>query len=115
MLLGGSLDLIISTINVPLDIPGLLGTLAAKGRIHVVGAVPQPMEVPAFGLINGQKSISGSPTGSPSAIDLMLDFSARHGIAPITEHFALSQVNETLDHLRSGKARYRIVLENDFS
>jgi alcohol/geraniol dehydrogenase (NADP+) len=111
--LAGSLDLIISTINVPLDIPGLLGTLAPKGRIHVVGAILEPMPVPAFGLISGQKSISGSPTGSPSAIDQMLAFSARHQIAPVTENFKLSQVNEALDHLRSGKARYRIVLEND--
>jgi D-arabinose 1-dehydrogenase-like Zn-dependent alcohol dehydrogenase len=67
--IAGSLDLIISTINVPLDIPGLLGTLAPKGVIHVVGAVLEPMQVPAFGLIAGQKSVAGSPDGSPSAID----------------------------------------------
>jgi uncharacterized zinc-type alcohol dehydrogenase-like protein len=113
--LAGSLDLIISTINVPLDVPGLLGTLAPKGRLHVVGAVLKPMEVPAFGLIFAQKSISGSPTGSPSAIDKMLDFSARHSIAPVTEHFPMSRVNDAFEHLRSGKARYRIVLENDLN
>lgn len=111
--LAGSLDLIISTINVPIDVPGLLATLAPKGRIHVVGAVLEPLPVPAIDLIFGQKSISGSPTGSPSAIDQMLAFSARHGIAPVTEHFPMSKVNDALDHLRSGKARYRIVLEND--
>jgi uncharacterized zinc-type alcohol dehydrogenase-like protein len=113
--LAGSLDLIISTINVPLDVPGLLGTLAPEGRLHVVGAVLEPLPVPAFGLISGQKSIAGSPTGSPSAIDQMLEFSARHGIAPVTETFPLSKVNDALEHLRSGKARYRIVLENDLS
>jgi uncharacterized zinc-type alcohol dehydrogenase-like protein len=113
--LAGSLDLIISTINVPLDVPGLLDTLAPHGRLHVVGAVLKPLEVPAFSLIMGQKSISGSPTGSPSAIDRMLDFSARHSIAPITEHFPMSKVNDALEHLRSGKARYRIVLENDLN
>jgi uncharacterized zinc-type alcohol dehydrogenase-like protein len=113
--LSGSLDLIISTINVPFDVPGLLDTLAPKGRLHVVGAVLKPMEVPAFGLIFAQKSISGSPTGSPTAIDKMLDFSARHSIAPVTEHFPMSKVNEALEHLRSGKARYRIVLENDLN
>ncbi len=112
--LAGSLDLIISTINVPLDVSGLLDTLAPKGRLHVVGAVLEPLQVPAFGLIVGQKVISGSPTGSPSAIDQMLAFSARHGIAPVTETFAMSRVNDALDHLRSGKARYRVVLENDF-
>lgn len=111
--LSRSLDLIISTINVPLDVPALLDTLAPKGRLHVVGAVLKPLEVPAFGLIAGQKSISGSPSGSPTAISKMLDFCARHSVAPITETFPMSKVNEALEHLRSGKARYRIVLTND--
>ena len=111
--LAGSLDFIISTINVPIDVPGLLGSLAPRGRLHVVGAMLEPMQVPAMGLIFGQKSISGSPTGSPSAMDTMLAFSARHGIAPVTETFPMSKVNDALDHLRAGKARYRIVLVND--
>ena len=113
--IAGSLDLIISTINVPLDIRGLLGTLAPKGILHVVGAVLEPMPIPAFGLIMGQKSVSGSPVGSPTAIDRMLAFSARHSIAPVTEAFPMSKVNDALDHLRAGKARYRIVLVNDQS
>ena len=111
--LAGSLDLIISTINAPLDVPGLLGTLAPNGRLHVVGAILEPMPVPAFGLIMGQKAVSGSPIGSPIAISAMLDFSARHAVAPITETFPMSKVNDALEHLRSGKARYRIVLVND--
>ena len=43
----------------------------------------------------------------------MLNFSARHGVAPMIEKFPMSRVNEALEHLKSGKARYRIVLEND--
>ena len=113
--LAGSLDLIISTINVPQDIPALLGTLAPKGVLHVVGGVVEPMQVPAFGLILGEKSVSGSPTGSPTALDRMLTFSARHGVAPTIERFPMSRVNDALDRLKSGKARYRIVLENDFA
>jgi len=111
--LNRSLDLILSTINVPIDIPGLLDTLVPKGRLHVLGAILEPMQVPAFGLIAGSKSISGSPTGSPTAISSMLEFCARHGVAPITETFPMSKVNDALEHLRSGKARYRIVLTND--
>ncbi|HWD19254.1 MAG TPA: alcohol dehydrogenase, partial [Verrucomicrobiae bacterium] len=38
---------------------------------------------------------------------------ARHKIAPVTEHFPMSRVNEALDHLRAGRARYRVVLSND--
>jgi alcohol/geraniol dehydrogenase (NADP+) len=111
--IGGSLDLIISTINAPLDVAGLLDTLAPKGRLHNVGAVLKPLEVPAFNLILGQKSVSGSPAGSPTATDYMLAFSARHSIAPITETFPMSKVNDAIERLRSGKARYRIVLVND--
>jgi alcohol/geraniol dehydrogenase (NADP+) len=105
--IAGNLDLIISTINVPLDVAGLLDTLAPHGRLHVVGAILEPMPVPAMGLIFGQRSISGSPTGSPSALDTMLAFCARHGIAPVTESFPMSKVNDAMDHLRAGKARYR--------
>lgn len=111
--IAGSLDLIVSTINAPLDIPGILGALAPHGRLHVVGAMLKPMEIPAFGLIMGQKSVSGSPVGSPTTIDHMLEFSARHKIAPIVENFPLSKINDAFEHLRSGKARYRIVLTND--
>lgn len=109
----GSLDMILSTINAPLDIPGLLEALAPKGRIHNVGAVLKPMEVPAIGLILGQKSISGSPAGSPTAIDRMLAFSARHSLAPVVENFPMSKINDAFERLRAGKAHYRIVLTND--
>jgi len=46
---------------------------------------------------------------------MMLDFCARHAIAPVTETFPMSQINEAFEHLRSGKARYRFVLANDIS
>jgi uncharacterized zinc-type alcohol dehydrogenase-like protein len=110
-----SLDLILSTVSVPLDIPSLLETLAPKGRLHVVGAILKPMEIPAFGLIMGQKSVTGSPVGRPTALDRMLAFSARHSVAPVVEFFPMSKVNDALEHLRSGKARYRVVLINDFN
>jgi alcohol/geraniol dehydrogenase (NADP+) len=60
-----------------------------------------------------QRTVASSPVGSPGALATMLDFCARHSIAPITEMLPLSQVNDALDQLRSSKARYRIVLKND--
>lgn len=111
----GSLDLIISTVNVTLDWSGLLATLAPKGRLHIVGAVLEPMMINAMDLIGGQKGVSGSPIGSPTALATMLDFAARHQILPQVEHFPMSQVNAALDHLRAGKARYRVVLDADFA
>src|SRR5581483_9409869 len=92
--LSRSLDMIISTINAPLDMAAFLDTLAPKGRFHNVGAVLKPFEVPAFSLITGQRSLSGSPTGSPTAIDHMLAFSARHSVAPVVEFFPMSKVND---------------------
>lgn len=111
--LAGSLDFLLVTVNVSLDWATLLNALGPRGRLHIVGAVLEPIPVAAFSLIMGQKSISGSPLGSPAATTTMLEFCARHGVAPVIEKFPLSRVNEALDHLRSGKARYRIVLEND--
>lgn len=80
----------------------------------MVGAVPS-VSAGGFSLIGGQKSISGSPLGSPATVGEMIAFAGRHQIAPMTEHFRLSQVNEAMERLRSGQARYRIVLENDLS
>jgi uncharacterized zinc-type alcohol dehydrogenase-like protein len=112
--LGSRFDLLISTVNAKLDWDTLVGTLAPNGRLHVVGAVPEPIPVSAFSLIMQQRSVSGSPTGSPVAMATMLDFAARHDIAPQTEHFPMRQINEAFIRLESGKARYRIVLDADF-
>jgi len=112
--LAGSFDLLISTVNVKLDWDAMIGTLAPNGRLHVVGIMPDPIPVSAFSLIVQQRSISGSPSGSPATIATMLDFAARHGIAPQTEHFPMSEINEAFARLESGKARYRIVLDADF-
>ncbi len=114
-MLSGSLNAIISTVNVSLDWQALIGALAPRGKLHTVGAVLEPISLAAFPLIMGQKSLSGSPLGSPSTVATMLDFAARHGIAPTTEFFPMSKVNDALEHLKSGKARYRIVLENDLA
>lgn len=113
--IAGQLDLVIVTANAPLDWDAIIASLAPKGRLHLVGAVLEPIPVQAFALIQGQKEISGSPTGSPAAIAKMLDFCARHGIEPIVEEFPMSQVNAAMDHLRANKARYRVVLKNDFA
>ena len=63
--IAGSLDFILNTTNVSLDWNSYLGALAPKGKLHTVGAVLEPMAIPAFSLIGGEKSVSGSPLGSP--------------------------------------------------
>jgi uncharacterized zinc-type alcohol dehydrogenase-like protein len=111
----GRFDFILVTANVAQPWTDLLAALAPRGRLHVVGAVLDPMPIPAFALIGGQKSLSGSPLGSPSVTARMLDFCARHRIAPQVERFPMSRINDAFEHLRAGKARWRIVLDNDFA
>ncbi len=108
-------DFILSTVNVNLDWGAYISALAPKGRLHVVGAAPEPIPVSAFSLLTAQRQVSGSPSGAPATVAQMLDFCARHAIAPITEEFPMSQANQAMEHLRAGHARYRIVLKNDLT
>ena len=111
--LKGQLHFILNTTNKSLEWSAYISCLASNGKFHTVGAVLEPMPISAFSLIGGQKSISGSPLGSPALTKTMLNFCVRHHIYPTTEEFPMNRVNEALQHLRSGKARYRIVLKNN--
>ena len=110
--LRGHFDMIISTVNVSLNWPAYLSTLAPQGTLVTVGAVDEPMGIPAFSLIGGQKSVAGSDTGAPHMVAKMLEFCARHDIKPMVDYFKMEDVNDAITHLKDGKARYRIVLEN---
>ncbi|MFD0860891.1 NAD(P)-dependent alcohol dehydrogenase [Sungkyunkwania multivorans] len=109
--IAGSLDFILNTTNVTLDWDSYLGTLSPKGKFHTVGAVLEPMAIPAFSLISGEKSVGGSPLGSIALTRKMLEFCVRHDIYPIVEEFPMEKINDAFDHLHEGKARYRIVLK----
>jgi len=106
----GRFDLILSTVNVKLDWNLYLGALKPRGRLHFVGATLDPLDINVFSLIMGQRSISGSPVGSPATIAMMLEFSSLHNIKPVIEKFSFDAINEAIARLRSGKAHYRIVL-----
>lgn len=79
--------------------------------MHVVGAVLEPIPVPVMPLLMRQGSVGASPTGSPADMADMLAFAARHCVAPKTEHFPMSQINEAFKHVADGKARYGVVLD----
>ena len=110
----GKFDMILVTVNVSLNWQAYMKALAPKGKLHMVGAVLEPMPIGAFSLIMHQKSLTGTATGSPQVVAKMLEFCARHNIETVTEVYKMSQINKAFEHLESGKARYRIVLENDF-
>lgn len=108
--LTGQFEFVLVTINVAQDWNAWLTTLAPRGRLHFVGAVREPMAVAPQMLFGNQKSVSGSPMGSPAATATMLRFAARHDIRPQVEQFPMAEVNAAIDHLRAGRARYRVVL-----
>ncbi len=109
--IAGSLDFILNTTNVKLNWDAFLNTLSSQGKLHTVGAVLEPMEIPAFSMISGEKSIGGSPLGSIALTRKMLEFCVRHNIYPTVEEFNMEDVNDAIKHLHDGKARFRIVLK----
>ncbi len=109
-----SFDMILVTVNVELNWNLYISLLRPRGVLHFVGAVPD-VTAAIFPLIAGQKSIAASPIGSPRNIKRMLEFSHLHNIKPVIETFPMSKVNDAMAHLEAGKARYRIVLENDIN
>jgi uncharacterized zinc-type alcohol dehydrogenase-like protein len=108
----GSFDLLLSTVNADQDWPGYLGALRPKGTLVMLGVPPEPLQVPVFALVGGQKSIAGSPTGSPQDIHEMLDVAARHNIKAITERFPMAKANEAVVKVKKNQVRYRAVLAN---
>lgn len=106
----GRFDMIISTVNIKLDWNLYLGTLSPRGRLHFVGVTLNPLDINVFSLISAQRSVSGSPSGSPLTIAKMLDFAKHHNIKPVIEKFGFDDLNEAIKRLRSGQVRYRIVL-----
>jgi uncharacterized zinc-type alcohol dehydrogenase-like protein len=111
--IAGSLDMILVTSNATLQWDLYIQALRPRGRLHIVGAVLEPVPVNVFSLLMQQKSISATPLGSPQTMRRMLDFCAQHQIAPQVETFPMSRINEAFAHLEAGNARYRIVLTRD--
>jgi uncharacterized zinc-type alcohol dehydrogenase-like protein len=108
----GTFDFIVTTINADQDWSIYIQALRPTGTLCFVGVPPSPVSVHAFPLISGLRSISGSPTGSPSMIREMLDVAARHGVKAQTESFPMAKANEAIEKVKKNKVRYRAVLAN---
>lgn len=107
-----SMDMILVTVNAPLNWNAYVNILRPGGHLHIVGAVPE-FQAEWFPFILGERSVGGSPVGSPLATRQMLEFCGRHQIAPLVEQMPLSEVNDALEKLKNGSPRYRLVLKND--
>ncbi|QKJ85872.1 NAD(P)-dependent alcohol dehydrogenase [Paramixta manurensis] len=112
--LAGQFDLVLSTVAVDLDWQPWFEALAPGGKFHTVGVVMKPFPVNSSTLIKGDRAITGSATGSPGQMRSLLKLASRADIAPTVEFFPMSNINEALDHVRAGKANYRVVLKADF-
>jgi uncharacterized zinc-type alcohol dehydrogenase-like protein len=108
--LGNTFDFIISTVHVDLDWGSYLRLLRPDGKLCFVGVPQSAIQIAAFDLIAGRRSICGNPTGSRAQIREMLAFAALHGIQAKTETMPLSAVNDALSKVRNNQARYRMVL-----
>lgn len=108
-----SFDYIISTISADADWNALVNTLRPQGRLVIVGVPNSPLSIAAFPMIASERTVAGGRLGSPADVTQMLDFAARTGVRPMIEKFKMSDVNRAMDRLRSGQARYRVVLESE--
>jgi uncharacterized zinc-type alcohol dehydrogenase-like protein len=86
--------------------------LRPEGKLITVGIIPEPMAIPANALVGGARMVAGSDTGPPDMVAKMLEFCVRHDIKPMIETFPMAECNDAIERLESGKARYRVVLEN---
>ena len=88
----------------------LLDTLRPNGALCFVGVPDAPLRLDVGSMLGRQLSVTTSAIGGRPAIREMLEFAARHGIAPKVQLRPLAEANEALAEVRKGRARYRVVL-----
>lgn len=107
----GRFDFVLSTVDVKLDWNAYLETLRPHGRLHFAGVTTEPLDLALVPMLFGQRSVSSSPVGAPATLAAMLEFAARHQIAPVVERFTMARANDAFAQLRIGQPRYRLVLD----
>jgi D-arabinose 1-dehydrogenase-like Zn-dependent alcohol dehydrogenase len=107
--LGGA-RVILATVTDAKSMSDAVGALGIDGKLMVIGASMQPIEVPPLALIGARRSIAGWPSGTSADSEDTLDFSVMTGIRPMIETFPLAKAAEAYERMMSGKARFRVVL-----
>ncbi len=107
--LGGA-RVILATVTNGKAMNAVLGGLTINGKMIVVGAANEPLEVPSLLLIGGRRSIVGWPSGTSIDSEDTLSFSALTGVRPMNQVFPLERASEAYELMMSGKARFRAVL-----
>ena len=107
--LGGA-RVILSTVTNSKAMSAVLGGLGVDGKLIVVGASPDAIEVSPLLLIAGRRSIQGWPSGTSSDSEETMAFSALSGIRPMIETMPLERAAEAYERMMSGAARFRMVI-----
>src|SRR5687768_5019950 len=107
----GSFDFILDTVSAQHDINAYLMLLRRDGNLTLVGAPPQPLSVPAFSLIGGRLSLSGSAIGGIAETQEMLDFCGEHNITAEVEVIPIQKLNEAYDRLAKAEVKYRFSID----
>jgi D-arabinose 1-dehydrogenase-like Zn-dependent alcohol dehydrogenase len=84
--------------------------LGPRGKLMVIGAAPQPLEVNPFQLITGSRTIQGWASGIPTDSEDTLRFAELSGVRPMIETYPLAQAAAAYARMMSGKAEFRVVL-----
>ena len=107
--LGGA-KVILATVTDAKSMSSVVAGLGIDGKLLVVGATGEAIEVPPFLLIGARRSISGWPSGTASDSEDTLKFSVLSSVRPMIETFPLAKAAEAYQHMMSGKARFRVVI-----
>ncbi len=107
----GTFDMILDTVSATHDLHPYLASLRRDGNLTLVGAPDQPHAISAFGLIFGNKSLSGSLIGGIQPTQEMLDFCGEHGITSDVEVIPIQKVNEAYERLLRSDVKYRFSID----
>jgi propanol-preferring alcohol dehydrogenase len=107
--LGGA-NLILATAPSGKAIAPLVNGLSARGKLLIVAAAADPIEIVPITLLSG-RSIAGWPSGVAKDSEDTLQFSESNGVRPMVEVFPLSHVREAYQHMITGKVRFRAVVK----
>jgi uncharacterized zinc-type alcohol dehydrogenase-like protein len=106
-----SFDFILDCVSADHDINAYLQLLKRDGNLTLVGAPEKPLQVAAFNLLFGRKSLSGSPIGGLKETQEMLDFCGEKGITSDIELIPVQKVNEAYGRLLKSEVKYRFVID----
>ena len=109
----GGAKVILATVTDGKAMSAVVGGLAIGGKLIVLGAPMEPLEVHSHLLIGGRRSIVGWPCGTSIDSQDTLSFSALTGVRPMIEVFPLERAAEAYELMMSGKARFRVVLTTE--